>query len=104
MLPRYSFGLVLDFGVPHRLPLHVARTIGAAALQRNNVVHYVARALARRATRRWAWMAFLEIVLRLRAAFNSAMAVSHDADRLIRTGVTRVRGSRSLSAGVTRRG
>jgi len=39
--PAVSFGPVLDLRFLDRLPLHVGRHIGAATLQRNNVVDNV---------------------------------------------------------------
>jgi hypothetical protein len=68
---------VLGLGFPDGLPLHVARYIGAATLQRPDMVDDVARTGARRSAGGGAGMLALKLVSGGGTACNPAAAIAH---------------------------
>lgn len=70
------FRLILELCRLRRLPLHVARSIGAASLQWRNVINYITRTRARFAAGRRAWMGPLKVVLCIGTARYPPVVVS----------------------------
>jgi len=58
------------------LPLHIARSVRAAALERNDVIYDVSRATASRFAGGWAWVGALEVFYRAGAALDAAITVA----------------------------
>src|SRR6266403_1363136 len=72
---------ILRLGRACRLPLHVARIVSPAALERHDVVDHVARATARGFPRRRTWMVVLEVPLGRLAPLDPTVAIAGDAGR-----------------------
>src|SRR6266542_2802354 len=79
---RRSFPLVLGLTFGRRLPLHVARVVGTAVLERLHVVDNVAGARARALPGRWTRVRALEISLRACRPLDVPVAVALGARRL----------------------